>query len=41
MSTEQDVKDVLLDMLGEEKKVKENTIPRNVDPSYKLSLIHI
>ena len=36
MSTEQDVKDVLLDMLGEEKKVKENTIPRNVDPSYKI-----
>lgn len=38
MSTEQDVKDVLLDMLGEEKKVKENTIPRNVDPSYKIVL---
>lgn len=38
MSTEQEVKDVLLDMLGEEKKVKENKIPRNVDSSYKIAL---
>lgn len=38
MSTEQNVKDVLLDMLGEEKRVKENHIPRNVDASYKIFL---
>ena len=38
MATEQDVKDVLLDMLGEEKKVKTNKIPRNVDASYKVAL---
>ncbi|EGQ1630537.1 hypothetical protein DJ465_13145 [Staphylococcus pseudintermedius] len=38
MSVEQQVKDVMLDMLGEEKKVKENIIPRNVDASYKIFL---
>ncbi|MFS5032833.1 hypothetical protein SON50_13450 [Staphylococcus aureus] len=38
MATEQDVKDVLLDMLGEEKRVKVNKIPRNVDSSYKVVL---
>ncbi|HEA6700917.1 TPA: hypothetical protein RXI15_002734 [Staphylococcus aureus] len=38
MSVEQQVKDIMLDMLGEEKKVKENIIPRNVDASYKIFL---
>ncbi|MEI5518893.1 hypothetical protein WB008_13860 [Staphylococcus aureus] len=38
MSVEQEVKDIMLDMLGEEKKVKENIIPRNVDASYKIFL---
>ncbi|MDU0435906.1 MULTISPECIES: hypothetical protein [Staphylococcus] len=38
MSVEQQVKDVMLDMLGEEKKIKENIIPRNVDASYKIFL---
>lgn len=38
MTVEQQVKDVMLDMLGEEKKIKENIIPRNVDASYKIFL---
>lgn len=38
MSVEQQVKDIMLDMLGEEKKIKENIIPRNVDASYKILL---
>lgn len=38
MAKEQAVKNVLLDMLGEEKKVLVNEIPRNVDSSYKVFL---
>ncbi|MDK9847681.1 hypothetical protein P1A20_13965 [Staphylococcus equorum] len=38
MSTEQEIKDVLSQMIGEDRKVVENKIPKNVDASYKIAL---
>lgn len=38
MSVEQEVKDVLSELIAEDRKIQRNTIPRNVDSSYKIAI---